>query len=308
MINILITGATGFLGSHLIPLLEQDFTLYITPRPQYDLRQSKHIEKLLVHSKPDIIIHLAADVGGLRYNIDNPASIYYNNVMMNTQLIHQSAIFGVKKFIFVSSVCAYPLRSPLPTREHHLWAGYPESSNGSYGISKRIALTQLEAYRDQWGMQFEYPILANLYGPGDKSDHVIPMLVRKFLNANIMNKWATDAHDNVVEIWGDGSATRDFLYVTDAARAIKKLIEISIGDAVNIASGNSIPIKLLVEYLAEITGFNGEIVYDYTKPTGQQQRSYNIDRATEYLNWTPEVSIKDGLKKMVEYQRTLLSS
>jgi GDP-L-fucose synthase len=286
MANVLITGSTGFLASHLIPILEQDYSLYLALRPQYDLRQEKHIDKLLIHSKPNIIIHLAADVGGLQYNLDNPASIYYNNVMMNTQLIHRAATFGIDKFIFVSSACAYPKFPPIPTKEFHLWKDFPEESNGSYGISKRIALTQLEAYKKQWDMDFEYPILSNLYGPGDKSSHVIPMLIEKFQNGK-------------VEVWGDGSVTRDFLYVEDAARAIKKLIDIDIGKPVNIAHGNSITIKMLVEYLIELFDYKGEIIYNTDKPVGQMRRSYSIQKAERFLNWQPETSIKEGLRKVI---------
>jgi len=308
MTNILLTGSNGFLASHLTELLNSHRIYpYHTYRKIYDLRLDRHIDKLLIHSKPKVIIHLAADVGGLQYNLDNPASIYYNNVMMNTQLIQKAAIFGIKKFIFVSSACAYPEFPPIPTKEFHLHKGFPEPSNGSYGISKRIALTQLEACKQEWGMDFEYPILANLYGPGDKSNHVIPMLIGKFEDAKFgvvasinENEVLMNPPLGKVEIWGDGSQTRDFLYVTDAARAIHKLIDSNIGEPVNIAHGNSITIKMLVNHLTELFDYQGEVIYNTNKPMGQKHRSYDIKKAKQFLDWQPEVGIREGLRETID--------
>ena len=192
--NILVTGSNGFLGKHLMLLLPG---AYGVPSQTYDLRGFANIDALFHHAKPDVIFHLAADVGGLSYNLGNPAHIYYNNVMMNTQLIQRAALSGVKKFVFVSSACAYPKYNPLPTREHCLFNGLPEESNLSYGISKRMALVQLQACYQQYGMDFSYPVLANLYGPGDyfgeNRSHVIPALVKRFVEA-----------DDRVSVWGDG--------------------------------------------------------------------------------------------------------
>lgn len=293
--KILLTGSAGFLGSHLYPLLS-DHDVYPVLSRAYDLRQHDHIDALFDHFvKPDIVYHLAANVGGISYNMANPASIYYDNVMMNTQLIQKCAEIGVGKFVFVSSVCAYPDFPLLPMKEGNLWSGYPEKSNGSYGISKRVALAQLEACREQYGMAFEYPIPVNMYGPRDnfgESGHVIAALVRKFIEAK-----------EVVTIWGDGKATRDFLYAGDVAKALSKFIDTDVGQPVNISSNQEVSIAELVDLLVELTGFDGTVAWDKTKPTGEKRRLYDNSRAKSLLGWQPETSLIDGLRQTIEWYR-----
>lgn len=280
---ILITGSNGFLGSHVCKLFDNT---YEHTHRAYDLTRPDHIWNMFyLVGTPDTIIHLAADVGGLTYNLNNPATIYYNNVAMNTLLIHHAATHNVKRFIFISSVCAYPHHSYIPTKEHHLWDGYPESSNAAYGISKRIALTQLQACKESYGMDYEYLILSNLYGPGDRSNHVIPDLIRKF-----------KASQDPIEVWGDGSQTRDFLFVRDAANAISYFEAHPLGEPVNIASGLPVTVRQVVDLLSEFSGYQGTIVYNYDKPFGEQRRGYNTDLARSH-GFEVATNFKEGLKE-----------
>jgi GDP-L-fucose synthase len=295
--NITITGSTGFLGTHLMAKLHSlGYSPYGVTHKAYDLRSEADINALFKHTKPDIIYHLAAHLGGISYNLANPASLFYDNVKMNTELIHKAMLNGVERFIFVSSVCAYPDNAPIPMSEVNLWEGYPERSNGAYGIAKRIVLPQLEAYKEQWGMNYEYVLLTNLYGPGDniaESGHVIAALIRKFSEAT-----------DTVEIWGDGRPTRDFLYVKDATHALSLLLDTKIGQPFNIASGSDISIKRLVEIIADLTNFKGEIVWDNTRPNGQLRRAYKTDKAKRLLNWQAGTSLIEGLKETIAWQKT----
>lgn len=295
--KIIVTGAKSFLGKHLIKLLvKSGHKPYEVTSSAYDLRLPYHIEALFKHTgKPDIIFHLAANVGGIEYNLGNPAGVYYDNIMMTTQLIHQAAEIGCGKFIMTGSVCAYPRFSPVPTRELHLWDGPPESSNFTYGIAKRIALAQLEAYHNQYGLDYAYPILANLYGPGDNfnddKSHAIPALIKRFLSGF-----------DIVKVWGDGSPSRDFLYVEDAARALVACTEK--GDTrqpINISTGVETSIRVLVKLISEITGFTGQVVYDNTKPNGQQRRCYSNAIAKDVLGWHPVTTLPDGLKRTIDW-------
>lgn len=293
--KILVTGAYGFLGRHLCTRLQSNHIVYQVSSKAYDLRSQAHIDALFNHTGiSDIIYHLAAHVGGIAYNLAHPASIFYDNVMMNTMLIDKAAKLGVKKFIFVSSVCAYPGEVKIPTTEDELWNGYPEESNGTYGISKRIVLPQLQAYKKQYGMDFAYPILANLYGPGDDvsygKSHVVAALIRKFC-----------ANPETVEIWGDGSPSRDLLYAPDAAEALTRFIDRDYEEPVNITGGEEISIKQLVYMLQHITGYQGTLLWDYTKPMGQMRRRYDISRVGEVLDWQPKTGIEEGLRRTVEW-------
>lgn len=296
--RILVTGAYGFLGQHLTAKLQPlGHAVYPVSSKSYDLRSRAHIDALFNHAgAPDLIYHLAAHVGGIAYNLANPATIYYDNVLMNTLLIDKAAKAGVKKFIFVSSTCAYPSHPSLPTSEVELWDGYPEESNGTYGISKRIVLPQLQAYKEQYGMGFAYPILANLYGPGDdfspEKSHVVAALIRKFCS-----------NAETVEIWGDGSPTRDLLYVEDAAEALCCFLDQDYEEPVNIASGEEISIKQLVLLLQYLTGYKGTLLWQYDKPMGQMRRWYDIWQAQEGLDWQPRTGIEEGLRRTVEYYR-----
>ena len=295
-VNIICTGSQGFLGQHLMTYLRTlGHDPYGVPRPAYDLRNPAHIEALFTHTgPPDIIFHLAAHVGGIQYNIDHPAELFYDNVVINTQLIHQAMLRGCGKFVMVGTVCSYPAHNPIPTREKHLWTGYPEESNGPYGVAKLMAWEQLKAYRAQYGLNFAYPILSNLYGPGGKPDayksHVIPALVKKFLD-----------NPPKIEIWGDGSPTRDFLYVEDAAEALCRFLDVDYCEPVNIAGGVEIAIRWLVKSLTEITNYQGEVVYDLTKPNGQLRRGYDNYVARSVLKWQAKTNIETGLRRTVEF-------
>lgn len=295
--NIIITGAYGFLGTHLSEALKE-YDPYRISSGVYDLRIWSHIDNLFKHTgKPDIIFHCAANVGGIEYNLKNPATIFYDNVIMNTELIRQAALHACGKFIFVSSVCAYPKNVPLSIKEEYLWQGEPEESNRGYGLAKRIALTQLQSYRVQCGMRFEYPILANMYGPGDnfseEKSHVIASLIRKFVSGD------------KVKVWGNGKQTRDFLYVKDAVKALVKFVDIDCGQSMNIASGTETSIKELIDYLAIISGYDGislgDIVFDTNRPIGEFRRLYDISKAKQCLDWQPQTDIEDGLKETWEW-------
>lgn len=303
MTSITVTGSAGFLGRHLMRYLcDQGYRPYGVTSKVYDLRRPAHLDALFKHTgPPDILYHLAANVGGIQYNIANPASIFYDNVMMTTQLIHRAMLAGCKKFVMVGTVCSYPTYNPIPTKEHRLFEGEPEPTNGAYGVAKLIALTQLKAYREQFGLNYAYPVLSNLYGPGDAFDdenktHVIPALIKRFV-----------ANPPKIEIWGDGSPTRDFLYVEDAAEALGRFIEIDCCEPVNIANGIETSIRWLVESLTKITGYEGVIEYDATKPNGQLRRGYDNYKARHLLKWQAKVGIDEGLKRTVSwYKQSLL--
>lgn len=289
--KIICTGSNGFLGQHFMAHLRAlGFDPYGVPSAAYDLRRPAHIDALFKHAgTPDIIFHLAAHVGGIQYNIEHPAQLFYDNVMMNTQLIHKAMLAGVGKFVMVGSVCSYPAHNPIPTKEHQLWLGYPEDSNGPYGIAKLAALEQLQAYRKQYGLNFAYPILSNLYGLGGKADdyksHVIPALIDRFVG-----------NPAKITIWGDGSPTCDFLYVKDAAEALACYIGIDCPEPVNIANGIETSIKTIVEHLTQISGYKGEIEYDLTRPNGQLRRGYDTYKARHILKWQASTKFIDGLK------------
>lgn len=302
MTSIILTGSAGFLGQHLLTHLRTlGHDPYPVTRSAYDLRNPKHLDALFKHTgKPDIIFHLAAHVGGIQYNIDHPGELFYDNTLMNTQLIHKAMLKGCGKFVMVGSVCSYPALNTIPTREHSLWCGYPEESNGPYGIAKLIALEQLKAYNKQYDLNFAYPVLSNLYGPGGKPDaykaHVIPALIKRFLD-----------NPPKIEIWGDGSPTRDFLYVEDAAEALARFIDIDYCEPVNIANGVETSIRWVVEALSKITGYKGEIVYDTSKPNGQLRRGYDNYLARSVLKWQAKTDIETGLRNTIEYWNGLKS-
>lgn len=297
--NIVVTGSTGFLGSHLMAHLRAlGHDPYGVTRQAYDLRHQSHIDALFKHTGiPDLIFHLAANVGGIQFNSAYPGSIFYDNVIMNTQFIHAAAMHGVGKFVMVGTVCSYSQHAPIPMREHHLWTGYPELSNGAYGISKLMALTQLQAHKQQFGLNFTYPILSNLYGPGDHFDdaksHVIPALIKKF-----------DTRSRKVLVWGDGSPTRDFLYVEDAAEALGRFIEADYSEPINIAGGSEIGIRRLAELIAQLSGYKGKIEFDQDRPNGQLRRCYDISQARRVLDWQPKISLEAGLRRTIEWWRS----
>lgn len=264
----------------------------------YDLRREAHIEALFKHTgKVNILYHLAATVGGIGANRLHPGLFFYENMKMGLNLIHAAMRHNVDKFVMVGTTCSYPKFAPIPFREHSLFDGYPEETNAPYGIAKRALYTMLKAYQDEYGLRFAYVIPTNLYGPGDNFDdstsHVIPALIKKCLSGQ-----------DEIEIWGTGRATRDFLYVEDAARAIKLAGDIyDRPEPLNIGSGDEIRIDTLLHFIVQNTKFCGKIKYDGSKPDGQPRRALNINAAKDALGWQPEMSLKDGLRRTVEWYK-----
>jgi GDP-L-fucose synthase len=254
---------------------------------------------MLSDAKPDVIIHLAANVGGIGANMEHPAEFFYDNLMMGVQLIHESWKAGVEKFVAIGTICAYPKYTPIPFKEDDLWNGYPEETNAPYGLAKKMLLVQSQAYRKQYGFNSIYLLPVNLYGPRDnfnpKSSHVIPALIHKCYEAKLN-------HISEVVIWGDGSPTREFIYAGDAAEGIVMAAEKYDGpEPVNIGSGMEISIKDLAELIARLIGYEGKLVYDTSKPNGQPRRALDVSRAREYFGFTAKMSFEDGLKQTIDY-------
>lgn len=299
--RVVVTGGAGFLGSHLVEELKnRGATDIFVPRSEkYDLRDLKDIQRLLQDIKPQVIIHLAARVGGIGANRAHPAEFFYDNLMMGTQLLHESWRSGVEKFVAIGTVCAYPKYTSVPFKEDDLWNGYPEETNAPYGLAKKMLLVQSQAYREQYGFNSIYLLPVNLYGPGDnfnpQSSHVIPALIKKFVEAK-------ESGSDTVEVWGDGSATREFLYVGDAAEAIALAAErYNKADPVNIGSAFEISIKDLAETIKDITGFKGKIAWDITKPNGQPRRKLDTSRAEKEFGFKSETTFGDGLKETIRW-------
>lgn len=304
--RVCITGGAGFLGSHIVQKLEQIGAghIFVPRSDEYDLVQQDAVQQLLSDSRPDVIIHLAARVGGIGANRAHPAEFFYENLMMGVQLLHESWKTGVEKFVAIGTVCAYPKFTPVPFTEENLWYGYPEETNAPYGLAKKMLLVQSQAYRQQYGFNSIFLLPVNLYGPGDNFDletsHVIPALIRKCLEAKKRS-------DNEIVAWGDGSPTREFLYVKDAADGILLAAERFNGsEPVNLGSGFEISIKDLLETIARYTNFNGRITWDTSKPNGQPRRALNIDRAWKEFGFKATTDFEIGLRKTVEwYQQNL---
>lgn len=299
--RFVVTGGAGFLGRSVVETLRQrGAQQVVVPRSvDYDLRRHGAVLELLRDTQPDIIIHLAAIVGGIGANRARPAEFFYDNLMMGTQLLHESWHAGVKKFVTIGTVCAYPKFTPVPFHEADLWNGYPEETNAPYGLAKKMLLVQGQAYRQQYGFNSIYLLPTNLYGPRDNFDletsHVIPALIRKF--------WAAKQRgDAQVVAWGTGSPTREFLYVDDAAEGIALATErYDKPDPVNIGSGTEISIRALTELIAELVGYAGEVVWDSTKPDGQPRRGLDTSRATEEFGFTATTSFRDGLQRTIDW-------
>jgi GDP-L-fucose synthase len=299
--KICVTGGAGFLGTHLIRELRskgaQD--IFIPKIEDYDLVDSNAIRRMLTDSDPDVIIHLAAHVGGIGANQEKPAEFFYDNLMMGVQLLHQAYERGVEKFVAIGTVCAYPKFTPVPFSEDDLWIGYPEETNAPYGLAKKMLLVQSQAYRDQYGYNSIFLLPVNLYGPGDnfnpRSSHVIPALIRKCVEAK-------EAGEDHIVVWGDGSPTREFIYVTDAARGIALATEkYNESLPVNLGSGFEISIKDLAEKIARMTGFEGDLVWDTSKPNGQPRRALDTSRAKEKFGFEARVDFDEGLQKTIEW-------
>jgi GDP-L-fucose synthase len=299
--TILVTGGAGFLGRHVVARLrEAGCDQIVVPRSaEYDLRQAADIRRLLQRHKPEVVLHLAAVVGGIGANRLNPGSFLYANLLMGAQLIELSREAGVEKFLAVGTICAYPKFTPVPFKESDLWNGYPEETNAPYGLAKKMMIAQTQAYRQQYGFNGVNLLMVNLYGPGDnfdlQSSHVIPALIRKCVEAK-------ERGDKVLPVWGTGTPTREFLYVEDAARAVYLAAEmLETSDPVNVGSGQEITIAELTETVARQTGFTGEVRYDSSKPDGQPRRCLDVTRARELLGFEATTSLSDGLEKTVAW-------
>jgi GDP-L-fucose synthase len=295
----MVTGGAGFLGSAVIrELRAAGATEIFVPRVEdYDLRTRADIDRALADGRPDLVIHLAAVVGGIGANRENPGRFFYDNAIMGIQLIEQGRLAGVAKFLTVGTVCAYPKFTPVPFREDDLWNGYPEETNAPYGLAKKMLLVQSQAYRDQYGFNAIYLIPVNLFGPGDNFDpassHVIPALIKKCVDAR-------ERGDAFIEAWGTGSASREFLYVEDAARGIVLAAERYDGrDPVNLGVGSEITIRDLTNLIVHVTGFKGEIRWDPSKPDGQPRRALDTSRARERFGFAAGTSFEDGLRRTI---------
>ena len=301
--RILVTGGAGFLGRQVVKELQNsgaDPNKITVPRSRdFDLRSLEACQRAA--DQQDIIVHLAAHVGGIGLNREKPAELFYDNLMMGAQLIHAAYQAGVEKFVCVGTICAYPNLTPVPFKEDDLWNGYPEVTNAPYGIAKKALLVQLQSYRQQYGFNGVYLLPVNLYGPEDnfdpRSSHVIPALIRKVYEAQ-------QRGDKHLPVWGDGSASREFLYSTDAARGIVMATQLyHESDPVNLGTGYEITIKDLVELICDLMGFEGEIVWETDKPNGQPRRCLDTERAKAKFGFTAQVDFKEGLKNTIEWYR-----
>ena len=302
--RVVVTGGAGFLGRHGVAQLAARGCRnnVVVPRSrEYDLRQQDHVMRLDRDTQPDVVIHLAAVVGGIGANQQRPAEFFHDNLLMGVHMIHEGMHAGVEKFVTVGTVCAYPKWTPVPFQEKHLWDGYPEETNAPYGIAKRALLVQGQAYRQQYGMNVIHLLPVNLYGPQDNVDpatsHVIPALIRKCVEAQANG-------DDEIVVWGDGTPTREFLYVEDGAEGIVLAAERYNGaEPVNIGSGNEISIRDLVMLIAKEVGFTGRIVFDTSKPNGQPRRSLDTSKAAELFGFRARTPFTEGIARTVTWYR-----
>ncbi|MHB8856621.1 MAG: GDP-L-fucose synthase family protein [Bellilinea sp.] len=303
--KVCLTGGSGFLGSFVTEKLRQRGVkeIFIPRIEQYNLVNPQDVERMLDNSRPDVIIHLAAHVGGIGANRLHPAEFFYDNLMMGTQLMHQAWRRGIEKYTAIGTVCAYPKFTPVPFKEDSLWDGYPEETNAPYGLAKKMQLVQAQAYRQQYGFNAIFLLPVNLYGPRDnfdlESSHVIPALIRKFIEAQ-------ETGVDEVEVWGDGSPTREFLYVEDAAEGILLATEHYNGaEPVNLGSGTEISIKNLAELIQRLTGYHGKLVWNTSKPNGQPRRGLDTTRAEKYFGFKAAVPFEEGLRRTIDWYRAL---
>ncbi|MCJ7785677.1 MAG: GDP-L-fucose synthase [Desulfobacterales bacterium] len=299
--NVTVTGGSGFLGSYVVKKLEARGcrNIFVPRSKDYDLVHYRACEKVYEYSRPDIVIHLAAKVGGIGANRENPGKFFYENLMMGVQMMDLGRRAGIEKFVALGTICAYPKFTPVPFKEENLWNGYPEETNAPYGLAKKMLLVQAQAYRQQYDFNAIYLLPVNLYGPGDnfdpQSSHVIPALIKKCIDA-IRND------DSQIAVWGTGQPTREFLYVEDAAEGILLASEgYDKADPVNLGAGFEISIKDLVALIAKLTGFKGRVIWDTTKPDGQPRRCLDVSKAEREFSFKARVGLEEGLRKTVDW-------
>jgi GDP-L-fucose synthase len=301
-VRALITGGGGFLGSHLVDRVRRDgVEPFVARRADYDLTQADDVARMFDAASPELVIHLAAEVGGIGANRDNPGRYWYANLLMGAHVIEQARRSGTAKIVVLGTICAYPKFAPIPFREEDLWDGYPEETNAPYGVAKKALLVGAQAYREQYGLNAVYLLPVNLYGPRDNFDpassHVIPSLVRKMLDAQ-------ERGESEIVLWGDGSPTREFLYVEDAAEGIWLAAQRYDGaEPVNLGTGSEISIRELAELIAGLTGFDGDITWDTSKPNGQPRRKLDVTRAEALFGFNAHTSLRDGLERTIEWYR-----
>jgi len=325
--RVLVTGGAGFLGSFIVEKLKERGckNIFVLRSKDYDLVQMEAVKRVYQDAKPDIVIHLAARVGGIGANLANPGKFFYENLMMGVQLMEQARIFGVEKFVNVGTICSYPKYTPVPFKEENLWDGYPEETNAPYGLAKKMLIVQSQAYRQQYGFNSINLLQVNLYGPRDNFDletsHVIPALIRKCMEAKekvkVKDKVQIKNHslnlnlnlsqpqpEPSITVWGTGKPTREFLYVEDAAEGILLATEkYNKSDPVNLGAGFEISIRDLVELIAKLTGFKGKIVWNTTKPDGQPRRCLDTTKAEKEFGFKAKTPFEEGLKKTIEWYK-----
>lgn len=301
--RVVVTGGAGFLGSYVVEKLQQRGveTIIVPRRREYDLVQLPDIQRLYREAQPDLVIHLAAVVGGIGANRANPGRYFYDNLMMGAQLMEEGRLHQVSKFVAIGTICAYPKSTPVPFREEDLWNGYPEETNAPYGLAKKMMLVQSQAYREQYGFRSIYLLPVNLYGPRDNFDlassHVIPALIHKCLEA------VETGADRVV-CWGSGKATREFLHAADCAEGILLATEhYDSPEPVNLGAGFEISIRDLATLIARLTGFEGELIWDPTQPDGQPRRCLDVTRASREFGFQARIKFEEGLRETIEWYR-----
>ena len=301
--RIVITGGTGFLGRQLVAnFLRAGYSSIMSLSHQdYDLVCLEDVRRMYEDMRPDIVVHLAAKVGGIGFNLENPATLFYENLMMGVQLLHEGYRRGIEKFVATGTICAYPKFTPVPFRESELWNGYPDETNAPYGMAKKMMLVQSQAYRQQYGFNSIFLLPVNLYGPGDnfnpRSSHVIPALIKKCVDA-------VEADRKEITVWGTGRATREFFYVEDAAEAIRLATEkYNTSEAMNLGAGFEISIRELTELIVELTGFRGRVIWDTAKPDGQPRRMLDTSRAFQELGFKAGTDLRSGLEKTIAWYR-----
>ena len=303
--RITITGGRGFLGKHLIRTFEARgcANILVADRPEYDLIRPEDVRRLYDEQQPDVVVHLAAKVGGIGFNQEHPGALFYENIMMGVQLLHEAYLRKIQKFVALGTICAYPKFTPVPFKEDDLWNGYPEETNAPYGLAKKMMLVQSQSYRQQYGFNSIFLLPVNLYGPGDnfdpRSSHVIPALIKKCVDAQRVGV-------EEIVVWGTGAATREFFYVDDAAEAIVLATEkYEKSDPVNIGAGFEISIHDLVTLIVELTGFTGRVVWDQSKPDGQPRRMLDTTRAAREFGFRARTDFRAGLAKTIAWYREM---